>query len=544
LAGEKNNLTGIVEGIRGIKYELQPLSGIIPGEDLSKQIGTKLGTLPLKILGIIFLMTLMATGINFSNMFVSILYDRNRSIGIRKVYGARNIHILNMLISESILIVILSVMIGFAFLPPVKSWLIASLPNAGDLFTVDFEYGDLLYFFLFALVLGVLLGIFPSVIYSKIHPLRAIRGIKDLRILKILGLRKSLISLQLFLFIFLMIGLTAVVRQRKYVNEIDLGFETENIHYLNIPSTLRQEEVEHFFTRYGNSNNLTFSSMVPHGGGINEGYVHFGNDSIEVQIVYCDEYFFDIYQIDLIRFSDRTTLGKNNIFVNESLWEKIGDHREMGLKYNGNLMHIAGKVGDFHLENIEERIKPAMFISDPDKFTTASIEGIHDSEQWASIRLDWNKKFNEMFPEVTGISQLITDSYRFFNGFIGVISTFILFISGVTFLGLFGLTTYLFKERKREISIRKILGAGFSTIYFEYLKSFALIIAIAVITGYLTGSVIFSNYLNLFAFHVEIGITEFLFSFSTLFLLLILSTLGHLKYLFRLNPAREVRNDN
>jgi len=109
--------------------------------------------------------------------------------------------------------------------------------------------------------------------------------------------------------------------------------------------------------------------------------------------------------------------------------------------------------------------------------------------------------------------------------------------------GLFGLTTYLAQQRRKEMSIRKILGASVSGIMLTFSKEFILLILLAFAIGMPVAYWAMNEWLSNFAYHVDVSASIFIIAAVIMVLLLLLTVSYQSIKLAHINPAESLRNE-
>ena len=475
-------------------FELQPINEIVPGRDLSDQIGPKMMTLPIIILSAIALAILLSAVFNYTNLSMARALRRVREVGVRKVNGASRSSIFWQFTLEAIVLSVLSLGLGILLFSFLRHGFKELIPRANEVLNLALSWKLVGYFFLFSLFTGMVAGYAPSVFFSRLPSISALRSADSLRTLSGISFRKGLIVGQFSLSIIFILAVVITYKQYSFSINHDMGFDQKNI--LNIemgnvdPDIFRNE-----LQKIPEVEKISFSSFIP-GLGSNENVMvvdQRNGDSLWVNSIQVSETYIDNLDIELLAGrnveSGENKFKKRSVLVNEAFVRQMGFGSPIEaigtqIQMKSGRKTIAGVVKDFHSSNLEDRITGLVLRNIGDynyanvKISTNNIRTTLEEIESVWDKLDPYNAFHAKFHE-----DQIQDYYQFLVnvmkllGFVGFLAI------SISTLGLLGMVVYMSETRKKEIGIRKTFGAGVKDLILLLSKGFIKLIAIAIFIG-------------------------------------------------------------
>ena len=206
---------------------------------------------------------------------------------------------------------------------------------------------------------------------------------------------------------------------------------------------------------------------------------------------------------------------------------------------------IVGVVKDFHFNSLHDPITPLVVIVPETRmqFILLRIVPGDFAEILSSLRRDWQKIAPELPFDFAFVDQNIQNKYVADKYFANMVSMFTILVILVTLLGLFGLITLLLKFRRKEISIRKVLGASVSNIVFLLSKRFALLAAIAMVISIPITIWLANDWLGDFSYRISISPMSFAIA-SLLTIMMVLITISFQAFKAAIsNPIKSLRTE-
>lgn len=552
-AFEKHNL------IEGYWLEVQPLAKIHE-ESVGNYSGIAFEPVYKIISYTLAILLALIGSINFINLTTAKAIHRAKEVGLRKVMGGHRKDLIAQFLIETFLIVLIAVGLGFIigeqFLM-LFSTLIASTLSLSDMPAM--EWG------VFAVVVTVamtlLSGLYPALILSRFSPVVAIKTrVSNIDQQSKLPIRKILVGLQFGFSISLIIGAIVIFSQMRYMQDYDMGYQTDGIIQLMFPEPdLEQQkrlktrleslpEVDqvsvHLGSPMANTNN-TDRYFSPE---LGEDQDH------QFNVKSIDENYLDLFELELLSGRNlRANDPSENILVTENTLKefKLGSATEaLGKELHASgwdqKNRIVGVVKDFNSFSLQNEMIPVMLKYEENGFYEMALKLSQTSkpaDALASIETIWDEVYPELLIEYNFFDQEIASRYKFEEVMAKSISFFVLVALVISILGLYGLTDYMANAKRKEVGIRKVLGATIQQILSIFAKEVSWLLIIAfVISGSVTYFMM-SQWLSGFEYRIDIG-WEVLLLALAITLLVSLVTMGTRSFgAARLNPVDVLKDE-
>ncbi len=498
--------------------------------------------------------------INFINLSTAQSLYRAKEVGVRKVLGSARSGLMFQFFVETFILALLAVSIAVLLVQPVLSTFQSFIPN-GIKFQVTNIY-TLGFLIAVTLITTLLAGWYPAKVLSSHLPALNLKGNAANTTADKWWLRKGLIVFQFSVsLIFILVSLV-ISEQLKFTRKKDPGFSSDAIVIVPTPwgdSLSRLSLFANQVRSLSSVKNAATQWLPPM---TDNGRVMqlrlAGNDSREIEVgqVAGDENFIPLYQIKLLAGKNLVAADSVKEYViNESFQKYLGfkdPHEAIGkmLYWNGNPHPIVGVVADFHTASFHDPITPLCIINRPDRQHSLAIRLATANEHSPAIK----KSLQEVERIWKRIYPAGTFKFEFFDESLALLyekderaatlmNTAMAITIFISCIGLFGLMLFTSKKRAKEISIRKILGAGFANIVMMLVKEFAIIIVIALLLASPFAWFLMHSWLENFAYRVSIKWWYFL-SAGAFALLITLLTIGFQAIKAAIeNPVKSLRTE-
>lgn len=466
----------------------------------------------LMVFTVIAFFILLIACINFINLSTAQVSQRSRETGIKKVLGATRGMLMRQFLMETTLIsfvaLILSLVISEIVLPEFNNLLGAKI----SLFKSSF-YIVLGTVVLTGLITGLMAGIYPAFFLSGFSPIKALKG-GAFTINKGRSFRNILVVLQFFLASGLIICTLIVYKQISYIHQKDLGYEKANYLIMSMTgekSMSGYKLLKNKLKTLPQVSALGSTTAIPGLGLTSNGYVPEGQtESMMFHVMDVDADFLKMLGIKTVEgkeFSDDIK-PSNDIMVNETFVKQMGWNNPVGktVMRSGKL-NIIGVVKDFHFAPLHHAIAPLIITNKPGEGYQEGFDYIvvkYSGDNSAKVISEAEKIWKDMFPTepfvFSFMDQMLESAYsgeRNFSKIFTWASLFAIFIAG---LGLYGLTTFITQQRRKEIGIRKTFGANPAKIVWLLGKQFITLVIIGNIVAWPVAWIIMQRWLDNFAF--------------------------------------------
>ncbi|MES2110889.1 MAG: ABC transporter permease [Bacteroidota bacterium] len=552
-AGEKGKI--------GMSNFLQPLGEL----HFDKRVGNTLGDhltskATLRTLSFIAILIIIMASINFINLSTAQSVGRSKEVGIRKVMGSTRGQLIGQVMGETTIIVALSLALGVIVakiaLPYLKN--IASVPDDIALLSA----GSMAFLALATVVIILLSGLYPALVVSGFKPVLALKNKITAASIGGIPLRRGLVVLQFGISQLLIVGTIIAVKQMRYVNEANLGFNKEAI--LVIPGSTDSISLHKMMAfkeelmQNPEIKSVSFISDVPSSENNWGTNFYYNNDTKENGITtflkYGDDDYFKTFQLQFVagKGYDRSDTARQAV-VNETFLKKLGVSDPMKaigrtVRLGGGhspWLPIVGVVKDFKTNSLRESVKP--IVMTPRK----SVEGEVAvklqtralSKTVAAIQHKWEKTYPEYAYTGYFLDDNIAQFYQQENQLALVYKIFAGIAIFISCLGLYGLVSFMVVQRTKEVGVRKVLGASVRSIVFLFSKEFIILIGIAFLIAVPVSWYLMQGWLQSFVYRISITVDVFLFAVVAS-IILACFTVGYKAVKAALvNPVKSMRNE-
>lgn len=477
-----------------IQYSLMPLTKIHLHSDRQFELMPPNNIQYIYIFLAVAIFILLIACINFMNLTTARSSNRAKEVGIRKVLGTSKNFLVGQFLVESMLLVFISLVIalGFTYL---------ALPFFNDIAFKELSFGDifsgpvLLVIILVVPVVGFLAGAYPAFFLSAFKPIMVLKG-KLTKSSKTLGLRSSLVVFQFITSIVLIIGTIVVYQQLQFIRDTNLGFSkdqvllVDNTYFLRDNAQTFKQEVQ----QLAGVSNGTLSGFLPissssrSDSSYSTEAVMNSSNSIQMQRWRVDENYIPTMGMEMHsgrNFSKDFPSDSSAIIINETAAKMLGGDPLSKTIYthggDGTEAHtVIGIVKDFNFESVKQKIGPvSLQLSENIGIASFKVNTSNISTLIPQIKNKWDdlaggmpfnyrfldEAFNKMYSGEQRVGQIAL-----------LFSVLAIFIAC---LGLFGLAAFIAEQRKKEIGIRKVLGASSQGVVTLLSKDFLKLVIIA-----------------------------------------------------------------
>ncbi|MBC7923375.1 MAG: ABC transporter permease [Ferruginibacter sp.] len=536
-----------------VDFQLQPVSSIHLHSHLLRDVPGNGNQQYVRIFSVVAVFLLVVAGINFTNLATARSAHRAREVGLRKVVGAGRTQLIGQFLGESLFISFLALLLATAMV-----WLL--LPVFNDLsekqLTLNLLNRQLMGNFLgVALLTGLLSGSYPALFLSRFRPVNVLKGN-----LKIGGgnvsFRNGLVVVQFVVSIILLVGTAVVYHQLQFIKNKNLGFDKENLLYVPITGDLwaRYQALKTELQLNPLTSAYAVTQELPTNLGTGVG-VEWEGKNAQTQPIFptmnVDENFINLFRMKLVSgrsFSREFKADTVNYVVNEQALRMMGMEVATALgkplTVSDRKGTIIGVVQDFHFKPVQQAIEPLIL-----QFNTwggtvvvrtkpATTEATIQALEKICGKLNPAHPFTYHF-----LDQDLARLYRGEQRMGSLFNVFALLAIFVSCLGLYGLSAFLAEQRRKEIGVRKVLGASVVQIVYLLSTNFARLILIAVVIALPLSWLAINNWLAGFAYRIEVNGSIFLVACLTCLLIAALTVSYESIKAALANPVRSLRNE-
>jgi len=540
--------------------QLQPLTSIYLNSHTEFEIGVMSDIKYVYIFSILGLAILIIAVINFMNLTTAYSSERFKEIGIRKVSGALRKNILLQFVCESIIIsllaFLLAIVVLFIILPFLndltgKSFTIVSL--------INWEF--LLSTLVLTILIGTMAGYYPALVLAgknAIDVLKSNRSPDSGRII----LRKVLVGFQFTISIVFISGTIISYLQLNFMKNADLGFEGEELLVIPIQRTSLIPKYDAFrkeLLQNSSIRNVTVSNVVIGKDFQTSNYKRTGwDDAVMFPCIFAKDEFINTMGIKLIAGKDFIEEDKTiaKAIINIPMMKALGwsDPDEViGQEIDGTLegkIKIIGVSESFHYAPLHQETGPLIVINIDNglgtflmNFVLVKIDGENPVETISFIKNKWQQFVPETLFDFSFLNDHLNKAYQKEEKFSKVSTFFSVVAILIGAIGLFGLTMFAVQRRKKEISIRKVLGSSTLSILNLLTKEFLYLLLIATFAGVPASVYLMRLWLSGFAAQIPMTAVPFLVSILVLLLTTLLIVAVQVFKTVRTNPAHVLKSE-
>ena len=501
--------------------------------------------------------------INFMNLSTAQASQRSKEIGLRKVLGAYRGQLRTQFITEALVVSFLSTLLGIVIV-------LLSLPYFNDFFDVAISIhlwslstviGGT---FLLIGVLGLLSGSYPAIYLSSVKVLDVLR--QRLSFGKSASLRNGLVIVQFVIAVFLISATLLIRNQIGFMSKKNMGFDSEEIMtiYASSRDFTNQEEGIVRLNTFKNQlkqksyiKEIALSRAVPTSWTRSFTFVRpdgWNGDPLRMRFTYVDGNFFDTYGIGIKSgtgfMSDSEGDQRNSVMLNEAAMEAFGFNSadDNVIKIGDTRINVVGVVEDFHFESLENKVEPTLiFHRTADhavhQFITCKIEMSDLKSKIIEIENMWSDMGSTNSFNYSFMDDRIKRMYEAEERFLGLISLFSIVSIIIACLGLYGLTLFIIQKRRKEISIRKVLGAEVSGLLRLIFRDFAIWVGLAFLIGVPLVIFFINDWMLNFYYRTNISWISFGFTFLVMAVLISLTVGYESVKAANVNPVKYLKDE-
>ena len=510
--------------IKRSSFVLQPVrdihlrSGGIDGDGLSH------GDIRMVwLFGAVGAFILLLACINFVNLSTARSANRAKEVGLRKVVGSARGGLVAQFLTESLLLsgvsIILAIGLAWLFLPLFDRMTDTKLSMPWS------EWWWLPSIVLTGIGVGLLAGLYPAVYLSRFRPVEVLKGEVSLGSRRS-GLRSTLVVFQFTTSVILIIATLVVYRQMHYILNRQTGYDKDQVMLVQGTGTIdtanypheRLNTFKNELLRLSGVKKVTISDFLPVTGGKRDQnrFWRAGQSKIDpgfgAQNWYGDPDYFATLGMKIVKgrsfLRDRAS-DSSAVIINETLASKLGWADPLGKEIDRGgsyRMHIIGVVEDFNFESVRDSIGP-LVIHRGDWATIVAVKA--RTTDMTGLIAGVEKVWKQYQPQQDFRFTFLDESYA--RMYADIQRTQSMFTSLATLaiviacLGLFAMSAYMAERRRREIGIRKVLGATVAQVAGLLTREFVVLVLISILIASPVAYWGMHLWLREFSYKIELG---------------------------------------
>ena len=486
---------------------------------------------------------------NYLTMLITRIRMRKRELALRKVNGASNAGLLSLLLSELILLLVISSGIGAMLLELI-------LPVFKRLSQIDestsFFYGEVSLYILSLLVMTT--GIAAIFVYyaNKRTLLDSIRHKSNLHLSG--WFYKGSILFQLFVSLSFIFCTLVMMKQLNFLlNSRELGLERHNVGVIVYASgcekaTLAQivkqtpdivEHMEEFYTPIPKFLYSTF--RVSDWEGKSDEQQTFNMEDETINQNFADFFHIEVLEGSMLDDKDE----KGAVVINEAAVKAFGWNAPIGKEINGEY-RVKGVIKDIYYNAPIHPVSPAMFSLQKNNDRGHLIFKVKEGT-WNKVSQNLQEEVHKVNPDaildLINMEEAYNDYMKSEDTLSKLLSVVSLICIVIAVFGIFSLVTLSCEQRQKEIAIRKVNGASVKVILNLFFKEYLLLLVIASFIAFPLGYAIMKHWLEGYVKQTSINIWIYAGIFVAMLLIIFISIIWRVWRAARQNPAEVIKSE-
>lgn len=547
------------------RYTLQDLTDIHLYSDLDVELSANSNIQYIWVFGAIALFVLFIACINFMNLTTARSAQRAKEIGVRKVLGSLRSNLVSQFLSETVFLTIVAVVLAIGLAALLLPWF-----NELSARELTMPWGSVGFWLSLAIgtgLVGLIAGSYPAFFLSAFNTIKILKG-QTVGKNKGGGLRSALVVFQFTTSIVLIVGTMLVYKQLNYIQDKKLGFQKDqviiidNAYALGDKVEVYREEIK----KQPGIKSVTVSSYLPVPSSRSNNTFVTSREFRQDNAINMGQWRVDFDYLETLglemadgRYFDRSfSTDSSGIILNETAAAILGWDNPIGQRLyqpsdnvtgqpnpeDFNEYTIIGVVKDFHWESLRENIGPlSLMIGRSTGHVSCKFSAAESASVVQSLEAQWKKLSPEQPFSYRFMDNSFSSMYEAEQQIGSIALTFALLAIFISCLGLFGLASFTAEQRTKEIGIRKVLGANTPQIVQLLSKDFLRLVVIALVIATPIAWYSMQQWLQDFAYRIEINWWVFVLAGFAAVLIAILSVSFQSVRAALANPVDSLRGE-
>ncbi|MBB1284245.1 ABC transporter permease [Flavisolibacter sp. BT320] len=511
---------------------------------------------------LIAIFILLMAIVNFINISIGNAAARIKEIGIRKVMGSLHRQLVMQFLVEAIVLVALSTLVAlglYALGRPLFSELLGKPIPGLTAYPVYF----VLLPFLLVLCTGLLAGLYPAFVLSKLDATDAVKG-KLQSVKANIMLRKTLVGFQICTASLVFIGVLVTIQQVNHFLGNNLGYNKEYVVSVQVPREWTPKGVQHMLTvrnelaKLPETSEVSLTYSIPNGMSAGSTMVFTqGQDStqaVALETVSTDENYLDVYAILL-------AAGRYHQHLSDSLGVVINQSAALALGFPSAAdavgqtaflpgrfpVKILGVTNDFHFGSMKQKINPLLMLNvglnNIYRVLSFKLKPGNAAKSLDAIQKKWAHLLPGSSFEYSFMDDALKQMYASEIRLKKAAKTALVLSFVIVLLGISGLLSLHVQKRTKEIGIRKVVGASSANIRSLFLRDFLPVVFVGGLLSIPLAWLLMQQWLNEYAYRISLTYLPFLISVGVLLLLAAILISIQTARIAVENPVKSLRTD-
>lgn len=507
----------------GYRFRLQPLNNITPGANLSNSMGRGMPVFLIWFFTALGVIIILSASFNYTNLTIARSLLRTKEVGVRKVMGASRWQVFGQIVGESVVASLLALVLAYPLMKLVKpQFEQLSITESLD---VQLQENWQLYglFMLFSVAVGIVAGLLPAFTLSKVTPLAVLQKLQHIRLIQRIGLRKALLVTQFAVTLLFFIILTVAWRQVDHAIAANFGFDQPQ----TLLVELQGQDYGKVSAALGQLNGVEKVSGIsfPMGtweDGVEDVRTETAAEKTGVRQYHIDHNYLDHFGLQLAAgdYFPANPAQQKELFaiVNETFVQKFelgtpGEAVGKPIIVGDSLqLTIRGVLKDFRFKPAVYAMEPLLLRYDPARLGVLNLRlsGGDPSATMTALERSWKKLDSGREFRAAFFDETVRENYAELLDMARIVGFFGILGIVIACLGLLGMAVYTVETRAKEVSIRKVLGAGAADVVLMLSKGYLMLTGIAALIAVPLGYLLGSQLLQIFSDRISMSPALFL----------------------------------
>ena len=504
--------------------------------------------------GLIAGFILLLAVINFINIATAKSANRAKEVGLRKVIGSQRYQLIQHFLTESILYSLAAFVIGLSLINLLIPFF-NQLTGKSLAFPWESSWWLFPFLILCVILLGILSGLYPAFYLSGFQPIKVLKGVVSLGS-KSSGFRNVLVIFQFTTSMVLVIGALIVHRQMNFILTKKLGYDKDQVLIVHSTNTLgdKMDTFKDELLKLPQIQSVTYTEYLPISGTKrdNNQFWEDGKEKQEVgigaQIWRVDEDYINTLGMKIIEgrnFIPEKASDSTAMIISQTMAKELGFKDPIGKRVTNGFMptfHIIGVIEDFHFESIKGEIRPlSLYLGQGGTLAAVKIKASAMNTSIEAVKKVWdqfvpkqNLRYSFMDERYARMYDDVQRTGRIFDSF-AVLAII------VACIGLFALSSFMAEQRRKEICIRKVLGAPISSLFRLMTFRFLRLVLISLLIAIPLSWYLMQSWLDNYEYRISIRWDIFVYSGLAMFLIALFTISYESIRVIRINPAENLQ---
>lgn len=530
---------------------LEPLTSIYLKSDAKYGTGYSGDLETVYLFSAISFLILLIAAVNYMNLSTARSAKRGKEVGIRKLAGATKQSLVRQFLGEALLVTIIAFGISLLLTE-------ITLPYFNQLTWKSFEFTDLLTpgFILFLtgviLLMGFLAGLYPAFYLSAFQPVKVLKGSLSPKGQN--GMRRFLVVFQFLIASGLIVATLTVFSQLDYLQSKDRGYATTDVYYFRLNSPKLQDKADVLKNELETLPGVKRASATSRMMGNVYGKWFIKTEAMpeksDIILLNADEDLLPSLDLEVVKGRNFREDGsdQDGIIINQKAAQKYGLTAVRGQKVQITDQYeykLIGIVKDFNYASLHNRPEP-LAITYPrsprwNRFMAVRLSGSNEQKTLDAIDEKVRALDAEATIEFINLESFLKRQYSNEARTGKIIITFSILAILIACLGLFGLSSFMMEQKRKEISIRKVLGATVSMITRQLTNRFVRWVLAANIIAWPAAYYFLEKWLQHFPYHITFKVWFLLAAAVITILIAIITVMYQTVKAAKANPAENLK---